>query len=136
MSQLSAEEIHHLVRPEEMSGEQERFLEEYFHRTLYPIVTPLASIRDIRFPIWRIAHFAWSFLSATDRLAPAAHTDLSIVHIPTQVAPRFIPLPSRDGQYAFMLLETSCTSICRGSITALRLSLVTRFGLRATPISA
>ena len=41
MPQLSAEEIH-LVRPEEMSGEQERFLEEYFHRTLYPIVTPLA----------------------------------------------------------------------------------------------
>jgi polyphosphate kinase len=33
------------------------------------------------------------------------HTDLSIVHIPAQVAPRFIPLPARDGQHAFMLLE-------------------------------
>ena len=41
MPRLSAEEIH-LVRPEEMSGEQERFLEEYFLRKLYPIVTPLA----------------------------------------------------------------------------------------------
>jgi polyphosphate kinase len=41
MPQLSAEGIH-LVRPEEMSGEQERFLEEFFQRTLYPIVTPLA----------------------------------------------------------------------------------------------
>jgi len=35
MPQLSAEGIH-LVRPEEMSGEQERFLEEFFQRTLYP----------------------------------------------------------------------------------------------------
>ena len=33
------------------------------------------------------------------------HTDLSIVHIPTQVTPRFIPLPGREGQHAFMLLE-------------------------------
>jgi polyphosphate kinase len=41
MPQLTKEGIH-LVHPDEMSGEQERFLEEYFHRTLYPIVTPLA----------------------------------------------------------------------------------------------
>ena len=39
--QLTAEGIH-LVRPEEMSREQERFLEGFFHKTLYPIVTPLA----------------------------------------------------------------------------------------------
>ena len=31
--------------------------------------------------------------------------DLSIVHIPMQVVPRFIPLPSKEGQHAFMLLE-------------------------------
>jgi polyphosphate kinase len=33
LPQLTAEGIH-LVRPEEMSGEQERFLEDFFHRTL------------------------------------------------------------------------------------------------------
>ena len=32
-------------------------------------------------------------------------TDLSVVHIPMQVVPRFIPLPTKEGQYAFMLLE-------------------------------
>ena len=37
--------------------------------------------------------------------SPLPHTDLSIVNIPTQVAPRFIPLPAREGQHAFMLLE-------------------------------
>jgi polyphosphate kinase len=41
MPQCTTEGIH-LVRPEEMSSEQERFLEDFFHRTLYPIVTPLA----------------------------------------------------------------------------------------------
>jgi polyphosphate kinase len=32
-------------------------------------------------------------------------TELSIVHIPTHVAPRFISLPAPEGQHAFMLLE-------------------------------
>jgi hypothetical protein len=38
MPQLTEEGIH-LVHTEEMNAEQERFLEEYFHHTLYPIVT-------------------------------------------------------------------------------------------------
>jgi polyphosphate kinase len=49
MPQLSAEGIH-LVRQEEMSGDQERFLEEFFRRTLYPIVTPLAIDPSHPFP--------------------------------------------------------------------------------------
>ncbi|HSL51891.1 MAG TPA: hypothetical protein VK878_22710 [Candidatus Deferrimicrobiaceae bacterium] len=31
-----------LVRPKEVTQEQERFLDEYFHRTLLPVLTPLA----------------------------------------------------------------------------------------------
>ena len=104
MPQLSAEGIH-LVRPEEMSGEQERFLEEYFLRMLYPIVTPLAIDPAHPFP-----YLANRSLCLVVSLRPTLasrlpHTDLSIVHIPTHVAPRFIPLPGREGQHAFMLLE-------------------------------
>jgi polyphosphate kinase len=104
MPQLSAQGIH-LVRPEEMSGEQERFLEEYFQRTLYPIVTPLAIDPGHPFP-----YLANRSLCLVVSLRPTLasrlpQTDLSIVHIPTQVAPRFIPLPSPESQHAFMLLE-------------------------------
>src|SRR6185312_2025618 len=41
LPQLTAEGIH-LVRPEEITGEQKQCLDEFFHKTLYPIVTPLA----------------------------------------------------------------------------------------------
>ena len=104
LSQLSTEGIH-LVQPEEMSGEQERFLEEFFQRTLYPIVTPLAIDPGHPFP-----YLANRSLCLVVSLRPTIvsrlpHTDLSIVHIPTQVAPRFISLPTREGQHAFMLLE-------------------------------
>jgi len=104
MPQLSAEGIH-LVRPEEMSGEQERFLEEFFHRTLYPIVTPLAIDPGHPFPYLANRSLCLVVSLRTRTVSRLPHTDLSIVHIPTQVAPRFIPLPSQEGQHAFMLLE-------------------------------
>jgi polyphosphate kinase len=104
MPRLSAEGIH-LVRPEEMSGEQERFLEEYFQRTLYPIVTPLAIDPAHPFPYLANRSLCLVVSLRPTLASPLPHTDLSIVHIPTQVAPRFIPLPARDGQHAFMLLE-------------------------------
>jgi polyphosphate kinase len=104
MPQLSSEGIH-LVRPEEMNGAQERFLDEFFQRTLYPIVTPLAI--DPAHPFPYLANRSLCLVVSLDPTHPSRlpQTELSIVHIPTQVAPRFIPLPGRDGQHAFMLLE-------------------------------
>ncbi len=104
MPQLSSEGIH-LVRPEEMNGAQERFLEEFFQHTLYPIVTPLAI--DPAHPFPYLANRSLCLVVSLDstHASRLPQTALSIVHIPTQVAPRFIPLPGREGQHAFMLLE-------------------------------
>ena len=33
------------------------------------------------------------------------HTTLSVIHIPSQVLPRFVPLPAPPGKHVFMLLE-------------------------------
>jgi polyphosphate kinase len=104
LPQLTGEEIH-LVRPEEMSREQERFLEEFFHRTLYPIVTPLAIDPGHPFPYLANRSLCLIFSLRATIASRLPHTDLSVVHIPTHVAPRFIALPTREGQYAFVLLE-------------------------------
>jgi polyphosphate kinase len=102
--QLAAEGIH-ILRPKEMTSDQARFLEEFFHKTLFPIVTPLAVDSGHLFP-----YLANRSLCLAVLLKPAAPsrlptTTLSVVHIPAQVVPRFIPLPARQGQYAFVLLE-------------------------------
>ena len=94
-----------LVRPTEITEEQARFLEDYFRRILFPVVTPLAIDPGHPFP-----HLANRSLCLVASLQPAAPsrlpgTALSVVHIPTQVVPRFIALPTPSGQYAFMLLE-------------------------------
>ena len=50
LPQLTAEGIH-LLRPDEISSEQEQFLEDYFRKTLYPIVTPLVIDPGHPFPL-------------------------------------------------------------------------------------
>jgi polyphosphate kinase len=104
LPQLTAEGIH-LLRPEEMSGEQARFLEEFFRKTLYPIVTPLAIDPGHPFPYLANRSLCLVVSLRAKIASPLPHTELSIVHIPAQVVPRFIQLPTKEGQYAFVLLE-------------------------------
>src|ERR1044071_2390877 len=87
----------HLVRPEELTYDKEQFLEEFFKRTLYPTFRP--------FPY--LTNRSLSLVVSLRPVAPSPlpHTELSIVHIPGQVVPRFIQLPAKEGQYAFILLE-------------------------------
>lgn len=94
-----------LVRPEEMTGEQDQFLCEFFQRTLYPIVTPLAIDPGHPFPYLANRSLSLVVSLRTNIASPLPHTGLSIVHIPGQVVPRFIQLPAGKGQYAFVLLE-------------------------------
>jgi polyphosphate kinase len=94
-----------LVRPKEVTAEQERFLDDYFRRTLMPVLTPLAIDPGHPFP-----HLANRALCLVVSVRPAAasvlpHTALTVVRIPGQVVPRFVPLPTPPGQHAFMLLE-------------------------------
>jgi polyphosphate kinase len=104
LPQLTAEGIH-LLRPEEISREQQQFLEEYFRKTLYPIVTPLAIDPGHPFPY--LANRSLCLVASLQAKEGSSlpHTELSIVHIPAQVVRRFIQLPSQEGQYAFVLLE-------------------------------
>ena len=127
MPRLSAEGIH-LVRPEEMSGEQERFLEEYFLRKLYPIVTPLAI--DPAHPFPYLANRSLCLVVSCGQLS------LRLCRIP--IFPSSISRP-RWRRALFRCRRVTdnmpsccwkipCATICRASITALRFALVTPFG--------
>src|SRR5207247_11227608 len=94
-----------LLRPKEISDEQEHFLEEYFRRTLLPVLTPLAVDPGHPFPYLgnRSPCLVASIRSSKRSTLP--HTSLSVIHIPSQVLPRFVALPDPGGKYVFMLLE-------------------------------
>jgi polyphosphate kinase len=101
---LAAEGIR-ILRPKEITEAQHAFLDEYFRHTLLPILTPLAIDPGHPFP-----YLGSRSLVLVASIRPTAtstlpHTSLAVVHIPGQVVPRFVALPSPAGQYSFMLLE-------------------------------
>jgi polyphosphate kinase len=101
---LAAEGIR-IINPADLTEEQKRFLQDYFHRTLFPIVTPLAIDPGHPFP-----HLANRALCLVASLRPLRqshlpNTSLSVVHLPAQVVPRFIALPAPPGEHVFILLE-------------------------------
>src|SRR5499425_165920 len=71
-----------LVRPKEVTSEQERYLEDYFRRTLLPVVTPLAIDPGHPFPHLanRAMCLAVSLRPAVPSLLPRAR--LSLLHVP------------------------------------------------------
>ena len=94
-----------LLRPKETSDEQERFLEEYFRRTLLPVLTPLAVDPSHPFPY--LGNRSPCLVVSIRPSTPSAllASSLSVIHIPSQVLPRFVALPDSTGKHVFMLLE-------------------------------
>ena len=88
-----------------MTKAQEQCLEDFFHKTLYPIVTPLAIDPGHPFPYLTNRSLSLIVSLRSKAASPLPYTELSIVNIPAQVVPRFFQLPAQEGQYAFMLLE-------------------------------
>jgi polyphosphate kinase len=101
---LAAEGVH-ILRPKEIGEAQHQFLEDYFRRTLLPVLTPLAVDPGHPFPY--LGNRSLCVLASIRRLAPSSlpTTSLAVVHIPSQVVPRFVTLPDESGKHSFMLLE-------------------------------
>jgi polyphosphate kinase len=101
---LAAEGVS-ILRPKEITEAQHRFLEEYFRRTLLPVLTPLAVDPGHPFPY--LGNRSLCVLASIRRLTSSAlpTTSLAVVHIPSQVVPRFVALPDQPGKHSFMLLE-------------------------------
>ncbi|HEX4353862.1 MAG TPA: polyphosphate kinase 1 [Polyangiales bacterium] len=105
LAPLMAAEGIHLVKPPAVSDEQRSFLEDYLHRVIVPVLTPLAMDPGHPFPHLgnRSIYLVASIRANSASLLP--DTQLALVHVPSQVVPRFVALPGPSGEQHFMLLE-------------------------------
>ena len=94
-----------LMRPKEAGEEQQRFLADYFRRTLLPVLTPLSVDPGQPFPF--LGNRSLCLIASLRSSMPAALpvSSLAVLHIPSQVLPRFVALPDRTGRHLFMLLD-------------------------------
>ena len=90
----------HFVNGDELTEKQSSFLSDYFHRMLFPVLTPLAVDTSRPFPF-----LANKTLNIAVRLSvkkeKGAH--FAVVQVPG-ILPRFLELPSEKGR-TFILLE-------------------------------
>ena len=92
-----------LLRPDELTPDQQAAVEHYFVREVFPVLTPLAI--DPGHPLPRIRNLSLN-LAVTLRQPwiTGAPPLMAVVEVP-EVLDRFVPLPSADGQRDFILLE-------------------------------
>ena len=101
-----AEEGVHLLRQGEWSGAQEEFLGRWFRKNALPVITPIAIDPGHPFPhIGNRAICLVLVLTPDDEEDDLAPPSTCILHIPAAVLPRFLALPSPEGESHFALLE-------------------------------
>jgi polyphosphate kinase len=94
-----------LLTEKDLDDKQREFLGDFFKKTLFPVMTPLALDPGHPFP-----HLANKTLCLVVQLKPLKSSAIpfsttAFLHIPSVVVPRFIKLPSQGGKYDFILLE-------------------------------
>ncbi|MEY4579904.1 MAG: hypothetical protein RL701_4607, partial [Pseudomonadota bacterium] len=94
-----------LVSAEAATDAQRAYLEQYVKEQLLPVLTPLAIDPGHPFPhLGNRSLYVIASIRA-QALSPLPAAKLAVVHVPSQVVPRFVRLPSDEGKYEFMLLE-------------------------------
>lgn len=89
----------------DLTAEQATFLDDYFQRVIFPVVTPL--VIDPGHPFPYLANRLLCLVVAMRRIDQSnlPEATLSVVHLPAQVVPRFVALPAPPGQFHFVMLE-------------------------------
>lgn len=89
---------------EELTGDQKEFVNEYFNREVFPVLTPMAVDTSRPFPL-----LANKSLNIAVRLTNTENEEFfAVVQVPS-ILPRFIELPAREGR-RFILLENIITA--------------------------
>ncbi len=87
------------LETEDLDADQKNFINEYFHKEVFPVLTPMAVDTSRPFPL-----LANKSLNIAVRLTNAQNDEFfAVVQVPS-ILPRFLELPSAEGR-AFILLE-------------------------------
>ena len=91
-----------LVRPREVTGDQQRFLDDFFRRVVLPVLVPLAVDPGHPFPY--LGNRSLCLVASLRPSGPAAlpGSARSVIHIPGPGLPRLIRLPDPARPHVYM----------------------------------
>jgi polyphosphate kinase len=92
-----------LCEAAELTDSQDRFLDDFFHTQVYPVLTPLAI--DPAHPFPHVHNKSLNLLLRIESFKPNSRPLYAVLQVPS-VINRLVPLPDEaDGQKRFVLLE-------------------------------
>ncbi|MDZ4747653.1 MAG: polyphosphate kinase 1 [Saprospiraceae bacterium] len=101
--ELKRHEIH-LVQREELSQEQEAFVDTYFQENLLPFVQPVLLVKDKIRPFLNNKALYLAILMK-DKENASTQEQYGIIKIPSDHLPRFIELPTRKQGHELIMLD-------------------------------
>ncbi|MGC5326056.1 RNA degradosome polyphosphate kinase [Brevibacillus sp. SYSU BS000544] len=93
----------HFVRAEDLSKEQEQYINQLFQSRFFPVLTPMAIDASRPFPMLQNGSLNLAVRLTKSKEEQSMDT-LAVVPVPS-LLPRFIPLPSSSEEHYFILLE-------------------------------
>ncbi|HJV46894.1 MAG TPA: RNA degradosome polyphosphate kinase [Bacillota bacterium] len=91
------------VHPQDLNIEQEEFAHSYFHKRLFPVLTPMAIDSSRPFPM--LINRSLNLAVHLRKQVNGRHTDLfAVVPVPA-LFPRYIELPAEEHKHQYILLE-------------------------------
>lgn len=82
----------------DLNSEQKKYIDEYFNKIIFPVLTPLAVDQSRPFPL-----LTNKSLNIAVRLSKGGETNFALVQVPS-ILPRFLEVPFEDKK-AFILIE-------------------------------
>ena len=99
---MNKEGIYLVDAYEDLTKEQEKFVDRYFMESVYPVLTPMAVDASRPFPLIRNKTLNIAALLSSKQAGD--ETVFATVQVPS-VLPRLVQIPSEEGTKSFILLE-------------------------------
>ncbi|WP_255706424.1 MULTISPECIES: RNA degradosome polyphosphate kinase [unclassified Anoxybacillus] len=122
---LRAEGVH-LLAPNEWNDEQTTYLQSYFMKNIFPVLTPMAVDAYRPFPMLLNKSLNLAIVLEDDEEDEDDRKKLAIVQVPS-VLSRFIPLPANNDTHMYALLEDVITTFIHTLFKGYNVSSVTQF---------
>jgi len=91
-----------LINEKELNEPQKEFVERYFFDTVRPRIHPLILKKNIPLPDLKDDAFYLGVLIARKG---SESNRYALIEVPTDILPRFIELPAKEGEHVLMMLE-------------------------------
>lgn len=88
----------HFLEIKDLTSTQKKFVDDYFNKIIFPVLTPLAVDQSRPFPL-----LSNKSLNLAVRLLKNGETNFALVQVPS-ILPRFLELPSVDEEKKFFIL--------------------------------